>query len=815
MADNTSQAPHKRSKKKPQEVLSAFWDKFHAKHPGKVTSIFPRSLYCNVLPPVDRRGARSARNAAESYDAAANECREAIARIRRECIRTNEKFTDPDFDIEGDDFYRNCLQGLVRPGDGSTGDGDDGTRAPMDMPGTVKRLDWVFEAPQFTIKGYSSSDIQQGSDGDCWWLAAVATIAHRKDLMSKVCVDRDEQCGAYGFVFYRDGEWASVVVDDNLYLTDGDYASDNYNDASGKKARQWRERQQTGSEALYFSHCEDPNETWLPLLEKAYAKAHGDYEAIEGGYAGQGVEDMTGGVSTTLVSNRVFNKDKLWDELPKGEDGDGEFVFALSASWAPNQDHKSGVALCHAYSILQARKEFDDQGNVHQLVKIRNPWGRRGYDGMGEWNGPWSDGSKEWTPYWLKKLGHTFGDDGVFWMSYKDMLETFSLIHRTRLFDREWTVVQQWTSADVSWITGYLPTKFGITIHKAGTVVIVLSQLDDRYFRGFEGEYWFELHFVLQAAGARPGAGEHICRVRPAFKWDRRSVSCEVDLAPGEYEVLPKITATRHPRSRPVEDVVRQYAELNPQKLRQVGMSYDLAHAKGGVPDEDALLEQKKTEARKKKEQKKQKDRKKKALARAARHVKEAQDALSEAVKSEDKAAPSDAVAGEKALGSDAAAGEKTLGSTVQGSSNNQQPTPEPEPEPVTGDASGVQPAPGHQPGKDAPPAEQELEPKSGEANGDDAATRAEKEKEKEKEKGNEEEKADATEDEDESEESSESDDDSDDEGPELSPWNAVAVIGLRVYARDSDVAISLVKPTEMDEVTSLTVDGKPAGPTI
>lgn len=159
-------------------MLSAFWDKFHAKHPGKVTSIFPRSLYQNVLPPVDQRGARSARNAAESYEAAATECREAIARIRRECIRTNEKFTDPDFDIEGDGFYRNCLQGLVRPEDSTTDDEDDD----MPGPGTVKRLDWIFETPQFTIKGYSSSDIQQGSDGDCWWLAAIATIAHRKDL---------------------------------------------------------------------------------------------------------------------------------------------------------------------------------------------------------------------------------------------------------------------------------------------------------------------------------------------------------------------------------------------------------------------------------------------------------------------------------------------------------------------------------------------------------------------------------------------------------------------------------------------------------
>ena len=120
----------------------------------------------------------------------------------------------------------------------------------------------------------------------------------------------------------------------------------------------------------------------------------------------------------------------------------------------------------------------------HADVICSNPWGERSEGGVGEWNGPWSDGSKEWTPYWLKKFDHTFGDDGVFWMSYKDMLETFMFIHRTRLFDEKWTVVQQWTSTNISWVMGYLQIRFEVEVKKAGPVIIVLTQVSNTKFFG-------------------------------------------------------------------------------------------------------------------------------------------------------------------------------------------------------------------------------------------------------------------------------------------------------------------------------------------
>jgi len=436
--------------KTPQELVTEFWDKYFTKKPGKVTSIFPRSLYATLLPPVlPRDGTHSARNAAESYEVAAKQCREKVQRIIRECNRTNEKFTDPDFDIESDwnSGNLNCLNGLVRVdpfaaqeyqeggvepeatpvtrgthsgpilpdegkphnkgGEGRGGKGGVRSSASREhgvkggeqySPGSIHRVDWIFESPKFTVDGYSSSDIKQGANGDCWWLAAVATIAHRKDLMTKVCVARNEEIGVYGFVFYRDGEWISTVVDDNLYLqyADFDYYGDQY-DSTGKRAREYRKRYQTGSEALYFAHCDDPNETWLPLLEKAYSKVHGDYEACSGGYPGEAVEDMTGGVTTTVAANRVLRKDKLWRELI---DADGEFVFALSALGTGWDWVKGGLALGHAYSILKATEEVDENGKKVRLVQVRNPWGERASNGIGEWNGPWSDGSKEWTPYW-------------------------------------------------------------------------------------------------------------------------------------------------------------------------------------------------------------------------------------------------------------------------------------------------------------------------------------------------------------------------------------------------------------------------------
>lgn len=90
----------------------------------------------------------------------------------------------------------------------------------------------------------------------------------------------------------------------------------------------------------------------------------------------------------------------------------------------------------------------------------------------------------------------------------------------------------------------------------------------------------FDLHFILQEKDAE--AGDHIVRACGA-RFGNRSISAEVELEPGIYEILSKIEAKRNPDIPDVHEVVSKVAERNVQKLRQIGLNYDIANAKGLV----------------------------------------------------------------------------------------------------------------------------------------------------------------------------------------------------------------------------------------
>ncbi|KAL9023152.1 MAG: hypothetical protein Q9196_007364, partial [Gyalolechia fulgens] len=209
---------------------------------------------------------------------------------------------DPCFDIEYDfmEWLRwgraeDCLVPLGKKnfgesavgrnaGEKNTEENDRGRR-----PRSVKRVEDIFEKPQFYIEGMTANDVRQGQTGDCWLMSSVCTLSNSRGLLQRIYVARDKKVGVYGFVFRRDGEWIHEVIDDKHYLAQEDFhefgpqRQDWLRIDMANADEEYRKVMQTGSKAFYFAQCRDPNATWLPLLEKAYAKAYG---AIEGGWVG-------------------------------------------------------------------------------------------------------------------------------------------------------------------------------------------------------------------------------------------------------------------------------------------------------------------------------------------------------------------------------------------------------------------------------------------------------------------------------------------------------------------------------------------------
>lgn len=187
-------------------------------------------------------------------------------------------------------------------------------------------------------------------------------------------------------------------------------------------------------------------------------------------------------------------------------------------------------------------------------------------------------------------------------MSYSDLLKKYQTFDRTRLFNDEWKVTQQWTSLSVPWTVGYHDTEFHFTLEKKAQVVIVLSQLDQRYFCGLEGQYEFELSFRVHKAGEE----DYIVRSHGNY-WMRRSVTAELDLESGEYHILMKVEAEKNDYAVPVEDVVRNNAKTRRDKLMRIGFAYDMAMAKGKIIETDEEKKGRKAaEAKKKAKAKKE-----------------------------------------------------------------------------------------------------------------------------------------------------------------------------------------------------------------
>ncbi|KAI0527723.1 hypothetical protein F5B22DRAFT_640704 [Xylaria bambusicola] len=589
--NNNNQKKKKKRKPPPQQSINKIWRRFATKKSTKALSVLP---FDPVPLPSNPEGPNELLSA--GYERAREECSRRVKKIIQECKRVNTRYRDPGFDLDWDlKMGRgNCLNYL-----GSSKFDMLNTRysTTTSVPKAVKRVHEIFEKPTF-LKDIDGADIKQGGLGDCWYIAGLSALANVEDAVKRVCVEYDTRIGIYGFVFYRDGEWIYSIIDDKLYLTSPNWDSpsmqrDLMNQIDRESPeKDYRKTYQTGSKALFFGQCKNQSETWVALFEKAYAKAHGDFGSLAGGWIGEALEDLTGGVTTELLASDILDLDEFWEkEVSKVNQ---EFLFGCSTGLLDGgYGDRNGIREGHAYVVMDARTLKSGE----RLVKLRNPWGKLR---KGVWEGPWSDGSKEWNQDVKEELGHQFGNDSVFWIRFEDMVEKYLHFDRTRLFrDVDWQCSQRWIGVEVPWKPQW-NEKFHFKLTKESPLVLVLQQLDNRYFKGLRGQYTFRLHFRVHEQG-RPGSEDYIVRSHGNYLMSR-SVAIEIpSMEPGDYSVFLSIIAERDTEMLSVEDIVKRECRKREEndKFAQVGYAYDLAHSKGVAHLEHVARLRKKSDQKK------------------------------------------------------------------------------------------------------------------------------------------------------------------------------------------------------------------------
>ncbi|XP_047426695.1 calpain-5-like [Mugil cephalus] len=336
---------------------------------------------------------------------------QSFYKLRRACLRRGALFKDPEFPAtEQSLFYK---------------------REPP--PGlTWKRPREICKDPRMFVDGISTRDLHQGSLGNCWMVAAISCLASEPSLWKKVIPDHVDQewnpkrpdlyAGIFHFRFWRLGRWMDVVVDDRLPVS--------------------------GDGALLFCRSATPREFWSALLEKAYAKLNGCYEALEGGNTAEALIDFTGGVSEPLnldheaLSVHSDQRRAFFQRLAKVHEC--KSLITCSIRPAEGETVESvldcGLVRGHAYGITAVRKVRllekllkPDGASRLFMVRMRNPWGTT------DWTGAWSQRSEQWQQLSRterEKMGLIVRDVGEFWMDFEDFCHYFTDVVVCRLVER-------------------------------------------------------------------------------------------------------------------------------------------------------------------------------------------------------------------------------------------------------------------------------------------------------------------------------------------------------------------------------------------
>ena len=335
-------------------------------------------------------------------------------------------FKDPDF-----------------PADDASLFGDPDNPPPWHPPKSAIR--WL-RPDQIVKKGVpvlfsEEKEIVQGALGDAWLLGALGCVATRPDLLDVIFAStRNKLKGIYTLRFFKRGQWKNVVIDDRIPCDE------------------------TGTPL--YARSKDANQIWVMLVEKAYAKMHGCYEALSNGSQTYALRDLTAGAPQTLdltqetVMDQIANgflwqQLKLWAQqgLLGCSQADRPAAVTREAE-AVRKDIvcNGGLRRRRVYSILEALEPVSGRRflRLQENLARERAWHAQAHDAKQHdrqswrWTGEWAAGAAEWlvNPDIRAHLDPQSRGlpAGQFWITFEDWARYFHVLHVCQLFPASWRV---------------------------------------------------------------------------------------------------------------------------------------------------------------------------------------------------------------------------------------------------------------------------------------------------------------------------------------------------------------------------------------
>lgn len=178
------------------------------------------------------------------------------------------------------------------PYDGLTSVNKDGVGFSDRVNVTTRDLDWDLFGTSGNVSG---SQVDQGSLGDCWFLASLAALADKDPEAIRRMV-HDDGDGNYTVTLFVDGRWQAIHVDNTMLI-----------DENGRPR---------------FAGDGDHNDKalWPMLVEKAAIRTYGgDYVAMNAG---------TGAMSMTLFTGNPAATDLITPNIPWDADAIAKYAEA-------------------------------------------------------------------------------------------------------------------------------------------------------------------------------------------------------------------------------------------------------------------------------------------------------------------------------------------------------------------------------------------------------------------------------------------------------------------------------------------------------